>query len=86
MKKILLTLSILMLTTPSFAGGLELSNFIKDELKVINLNLEDSEKSASDSHQLSKVRVRVRGKAGIEVPFLAKFELKPIVEFHFKKK
>lgn len=68
------------------AKDYDLSDFLTEELNVITKNLEDSDKGNDDSHQLSKVRVRVRGKGGLEVPFLAKFELKPIVEFHFKRK
>lgn len=68
------------------AKDYDLSDFLTEELKVLTNNLEDADKGNDDTHQLSKVRVRVRGKGGLEVPFLAKFELKPIVEFHFKKK
>jgi hypothetical protein len=77
----------MMITSVSLsAKDYDLSDFLTEELKVITQNLEDADKGNADSHQLSKVRVRLRGKGGLEVPFLAKFELKPIVEFHFKKK
>jgi len=85
MKYIALTL-VLISSFSLSAKDYDLSNFLTEELKVIEANLEDADKGNADSHQLSKVRVRVRGKGGLEVPFLAKFELKPIVEFHFKKK
>ncbi len=35
---------------------------------------------------MSKIRLRLRGKVGLEVPFLAKLEIKPFIEFHFTKK
>lgn len=85
MKKISTIVILFLLLSPAY--GVELSEFIKDELQVIQKNLEDSRRNPIDSdYGISKVRIRVRGKGALEVPFLAKFELKPIVEFHFQKK
>lgn len=85
MKKISTIVILFLLFSPAY--GVELSEFIKDELRVIQTNLEDSPKSSIDfNYGISKVRIRVRGKGALEVPFLAKLELKPIVEFHFQKK
>ena len=41
--------------------------------------------SVGPNWYLGKIRLRTRAKIGLEVPFLAKLEVVPFVEFHFKR-
>lgn len=65
-------------TTPS------LNEFFENELYEVQ-ELMNQAQSTPDNYvyKLSKIRFRVRGKAGLEVPFLAKLEIRPFIEFHF---
>ena len=38
-----------------------------------------------EAWELSKIRVRMRSKFGLEVPYLAKLEIKPFIEFHYSE-
>ena len=65
----------------------ELSEFVQRKINIMLEELEFSEKNnSSESYQLSKMRLRLRAKAAIEVPFISKFEVRPLLEMHFKPK
>jgi len=45
-------------------------------------NLQQDDASIA-SWQMSKIRLRMRAKVGLQVPWLAKLELKPMLELHY---
>ena len=66
------------------ANGGELQEFIENKIESVLEELDLDDMKSRQFDQLSKIRLRVRGKAAIEVPFISKFEVKPLIEMHFK--
>ena len=58
-----------------------LQEYISEQIEQFESIERDS--NQEDSWQLSKIRIRVKAKGGVEVPFLAKFEIKPYIELHY---
>lgn len=91
MKKILVIaiLSLISITANSAERRMTLNEFIDQE---IQLNQEALDQTANndghvvDEWNMSRVRLRIRAKGGIDVPKLLKFEVQPYVEFYWNKK
>ena len=66
------------------ANGGELQGFIENKIESVLEELDSDSTKSRQFEQLSKIRLRLRGKAAIEVPFVSKFEVKPLIEMHFK--
>ena len=91
MKNLILALIIMATAGIAQAGEKQkLGNFITSEynnqIEALN-TVESSEATMTqDGWYLNKVRVRVRATIGLEVPYLAKFEIKPFLGIHLKRK
>ena len=82
MKSLILVTCLSFFTIRVNAG--ELDRFFEREVEQLSSNLEAAEFANEYAYVLSKMRLRLRGKAALEVPFLAKLEVKPFIEFHFQ--
>ena len=59
-----------------------LNEYIAEQIEQFE-NIETTNEQSSNWY-LSKIRVRVKAKGAVEVPFLGKLEVKPYVELHFE--
>ena len=63
------------------------NNEINNNLKTSTEILEEVNFiKTSPQWSFNKIRIRTRGKIGLEVPYFAKLEIKPFIEFHFTEK
>ena len=83
MKKIL-PLIFLILSFNSFSNTMSYESWVEEEIVSFNETEESTIKQASGAWDLDKVRLRVRPLFGVEIPFLASFEIKPFIEFHWQ--
>ena len=80
MKTILLSLCFISFAE---ASDLKVSDLINKSLDISKA-AETSKISSNRRWKFDKLRIRVRGKVGVEVPFLASLEIKTFVEPHLK--
>ena len=87
MKK-LLPIMFLLLSLNAFSQNISYENWIEQEISAFHDDNEYEEvnlmKKAPVHWDLDKIRLRVRPLIGVEVPFLASFEIKPFIEFHWQ--
>ena len=88
MKTLLLFISISLASVCSFASDyLDNVDYLKEVLDQTLPMMEGDyfEDSNDSTLVLNRVRLRMRGKVGLAVPFLAKFEVSPYIELFFVK-
>lgn len=88
MKKVFLVLFLILgsnFAQVSFAS--DSVDYLKEALdhSLPVLELEHNEDAPTSILSLNRVRFRMRGKVGLGVPFLLKFEVRPYIELFFVK-
>lgn len=84
MKKILLIITTFsFLASVATAKPLDFENYIEEGL---NLGFQSSTPGLAGPWSLNRIRVRVKPTIGLEIPWLASFEIRPMVELYWTKK
>ena len=91
MKSILLLtiFSLTLMNIASAESSKTLEEFIGQELELAQNALSESSQRPTQTNeewQMSRIRLRIRAKGGIDIPKLLKFEVRPYVEFYWNKK
>lgn len=85
MKKIILIFILVACFKSAMATQTPLERFIEQEVANIVLYMEEEDNSVVSISKwyLDTFRISIEAPLGVSVPFLAKFEVKPFVEFHW---
>ena len=85
MKKIL-GIILFLITFNVYAEKVSYNQWLEQEIESFGTNEESFMQDYSSSWDLHKIKLRIRPLVGVEVPYLASFEIKPFVEFHWTAK
>ena len=69
-----------------YAEKVSYNQWLEQEIESFGTNEESFMQDYSSSWDLHKIKLRIRPLVGVEVPYLASFEIKPFVEFHWTAK
>ena len=69
-----------------YAEKISYNQWLEQEIESFGTNEESFMQDYSSSWDLHKIKLRIRPLVGVEVPYLASFEIKPFVEFHWTAK
>ena len=69
-----------------YAEKVSYNQWLEQEIESFGTNEESFMQDYSSYWDLHKIKLRVRPLVGVEVPYLASFEIKPFVEFHWTAK
>ena len=84
MKKIIF-LSFLLLSLHSFPKGQSIDEWIEYEINSFNEEEHYFLKKEQGPWLLDKIRLRIRPLFGVELPTISSLEIKPFIEFHWKR-
>ena len=69
------------------ANANELGDLVNEEYQNLTPKVVKSQNKSTNAHYLLKtVKLRFRGKVGIDVAFVAKLSIKPFIEFKYTRK
>ena len=85
MKKIL-GIILFLITFNVYAEKVSYNQWLEQEIESFGTNEESFMQDYNSSWDLHKIKLRIRPLVGVEVPYLASFEIKPFVEFHWTAK
>ena len=69
-----------------YAEKISYNQWLEQEIESFGTNEESFMQDYNSSWDLHKIKLRIRPLVGVEVPYLASFEIKPFVEFHWTAK
>ena len=69
-----------------YAEKVSYNQWLEQEIESFGTNEESFMQDYNSSWDLHKIKLRIRPLVGVEVPYLASFEIKPFVEFHWTAK
>ena len=69
-----------------YAEKVSYNQWLEQEIESFGTNEESFMQDYSSYWDLHKIKLRIRPLVGVEVPYLASFEIKPFVEFHWTAK
>ena len=69
-----------------YAEKVSYNQWLEQEIESFGTNEESFMQNYNSSWDLHKIKLRIRPLVGVEVPYLASFEIKPFVEFHWTAK
>ena len=69
-----------------YAEKVSYNEWLEQEIESFGTNEESFMQDYNSSWDLHKIKLRIRPLVGVEVPYLASFEIKPFVEFHWTAK
>ena len=69
-----------------YAEKVSYNQWLEQEIESFGTNEEPFMQDYNSSWDLHKIKLRIRPLVGVEVPYLASFEIKPFVEFHWTAK
>ena len=69
-----------------YAEKVSYNQWLEQEIESFGTNEESFMQDYNSSWNLHKIKLRIRPLVGVEGPYLASFEIKPFVEFHWTAK
>tara|TARA_Y100001954_G_scaffold52647_1_gene56042 strand:+ start:7865 stop:8131 length:267 start_codon:yes stop_codon:yes gene_type:complete len=69
-----------------YAEKVSYNQWLEQEIESFGTNEESFMQDYNSFWDLHKIKLRIRPLVGVEVPYLASFEIKPFVEFHWTAK
>ena len=69
-----------------YAEKVSYNQWLEQEIESFGTNEGSFMQDYNSSWDLHKIKLRIRPLVGVEVPYLASFEIKPFVEFHWTAK